>query len=93
MLFRWCNLWITIPDLDREERFVIRRNKRIKGVDKKELKNKGKTMSKLFKKLKQGLDEAIAYREGKVTLKSEFIELPKSPKEFKAKEIKKIREK
>ncbi len=50
-------------------------------------------MSKLFKKLKEGLEEAIAYREGKITLNSELIELPEPPKNFKAKEIKQIREK
>ena len=49
-------------------------------------------MSKLFKGLKKGLQEALDYTEGKITLKSEFIEIPEPPKEYKAKDIKKIRE-
>lgn len=49
-------------------------------------------MSKLFKGLKKGLEEALAYTEGKITLKSEFIEIPEPPYEYKAKDIKRIRE-
>lgn len=48
-------------------------------------------MGKLYKDLKKGLEEVIAYKEGKITLKSEMIEIPKPPKEYKAKEIKRIR--
>lgn len=33
-------------------------------------------MSKLFKGLKKGLEEALAHSEGKITLKSEIIEIP-----------------
>jgi uncharacterized protein (DUF1778 family) len=33
-------------------------------------------MSKLFKELKQGLEEIAAYRKGKITLRSERIEIP-----------------
>ena len=36
-------------------------------------------MSKLFKALKKGLEEAIAHEEGKITLKSETIEIPAPP--------------
>lgn len=34
-------------------------------------------MSKFFKKLKEGLEEALGYAEEEVTLKSEFVEIPK----------------
>ena len=34
-------------------------------------------MSKLFKKLKSGLEEAIAHEQGKIDLRSEYIVLPK----------------
>lgn len=50
-------------------------------------------MSKLFKGLKKGLEEALAYSEGKLTLKSEFIEIPEPPKEYKADDVRRIREK
>lgn len=49
-------------------------------------------MSKLFKGLKKGLEEALAHSEGKITLKSEIIEIPEPPAEYKAKDIKRIRE-
>lgn len=49
-------------------------------------------MSKLFKGLKQGLEEVLEYTEGKITLKSEFIEIPEPPIEYKAEDIKRIRE-
>lgn len=49
-------------------------------------------MSKFFKGLKAGLEEALAYSEGKITLKSELIEIPEPPIAYKAKDIKKIRE-
>jgi putative transcriptional regulator len=49
-------------------------------------------MSKLFKGLKEGLEEALAFTEGKITLKSEFIEIPEPPIEYKAKDIRRIRE-
>ncbi len=37
-------------------------------------------MSKLFKGLKKGLQEALAHEERKIALKSEMIEIPESPK-------------
>lgn len=49
-------------------------------------------MSKFFKGLKKGLEEALAHTEGKITLKSEVIEIPEPPVEYEAKEIKRIRE-
>ena len=49
-------------------------------------------MSKLFKGLKKGLEEALAHTEGKITLKSEVIEIPGPPAEYKPKDIKRIRE-
>lgn len=48
-------------------------------------------MSKLFKGLKKGLKEALAHAEGKITLKSEIIEIPEPPAEYRAKDIKRIR--
>lgn len=50
-------------------------------------------MSKFFKKLKAGLEEAIAYEQGKLDLRSEIIEIPEPPIQYKAKKIKMIREK
>ncbi len=50
-------------------------------------------MGKLFKALKLGFEEAIAHDQGKLDLRSEFIEIPEPPAQYKAKEIKKIREK
>jgi putative transcriptional regulator len=49
-------------------------------------------MSKLFKKLKAGLEDVLAHRQGKLDLRSELIDIPKPPAQYKAKEIKKIRE-
>lgn len=49
-------------------------------------------MSKHFKTMKAGLEDAIAYSKGKLNLLSENIELPKPPANYKAKEIKKLRE-
>ncbi len=34
-------------------------------------------MGRLFEVLKKGLQEILAHKEGKITLKSEFIEIPK----------------
>lgn len=49
-------------------------------------------MSKFFKGLKQGLQDIIDYQDGKLDLRTEFIEIPEPPNEYKAKDIKKIRE-
>lgn len=39
-------------------------------------------MSKLFKGLKKGLEEAAAYADGKITLASELLEIPEPPEEY-----------
>ena len=48
-------------------------------------------MSKLFKDLKKGLEDVIEYKKGKLTLSSESIQIPKPPKKYRAKDIKRIR--
>jgi putative transcriptional regulator len=50
------------------------------------------TKKKFFNDLKKGLEEAIAYQQGKLDLRSEEIEIPEPPAQYKAKQIKKIRE-
>lgn len=49
-------------------------------------------MNKLFKGLKKGLEEVLAHTEGKITLKSQYIEIPNPPCEYTPDEIRKIRE-
>jgi len=44
-------------------------------------------MSKLFKELKQGLEEMLAHKEGKITLRSEYIEIPEPPALYTPNEI------
>ncbi len=46
-----------------------------------------------FKDLKRSLEEVVAYKKGNLDLYSEYIEIPEPPAEYKAKDIKKIREK
>lgn len=36
-------------------------------------------MSKFFEKLKKGLEDAIAHKMGKITLRTEVIEIPEPP--------------
>ena len=43
--------------------------------------------------LKAGLEDAIAHDQGKLDLRSEIFEIPEPPAQYKAKDIKKIREK
>ncbi len=50
-------------------------------------------MSKFFDKIKKGLEDAVAHKEGKITLRTEIIEIPEPPAPYSAKEIRKIREK
>ena len=50
-------------------------------------------MSRFFKPLKEGLEEVLAHKEGKITLRSEMIEIPQPPEDYTAKDIKKIRQK
>ena len=48
-------------------------------------------MGKLFEELREGLEEALAHKNGKIYLRSISIELPEPPAEYKPKEIKSIR--
>lgn len=50
-------------------------------------------MGKLYADLKEGFEDIIAYRRGKITLRSERIEIPEPPMEYKAKDVKRIRKK
>ncbi len=50
-------------------------------------------MSKFFKDLKEGLEDALAHEKGKKTLRSKFIDLPAPPAQYTAKDIKEIRAK
>ena len=50
-------------------------------------------MSKFFEGVKKGLESAIEFEKGKKILKTHLVELPETPKEYKAKDIKKIRQK
>ena len=49
--------------------------------------------SKLFKGLKAGLEEVIAYKKGEIDLIVEEIEIPEPAAIYKSKEIQKIRKK
>lgn len=46
----------------------------------------------LFEELKAGLEDAIAHSQGKLSLRSECIEIPEPPVEYKPKQIRAIRE-
>jgi putative transcriptional regulator len=50
-------------------------------------------MGKFYEDLKEGFEDILAHRKGKITLRSERIEIPEPPIEYKARDIKKIREK
>ncbi|MFI5334321.1 MAG: helix-turn-helix domain-containing protein [Chlamydiales bacterium] len=50
-------------------------------------------MGKFYEDLKDGFEEIIAHRRGKITLRTERIEIPEPPIEYKAKDIRKIRKK
>ena len=50
-------------------------------------------MGKFYDDLKESFEDILAYRKGKITLRSEIIELPEPPLEYTAKDIKQIREK
>ena len=45
-----------------------------------------------FEDLKAGLEDAIAHEKGKLDLRSELIEIPEPPMQYKPKDIKDIRE-
>ncbi len=50
-------------------------------------------MGRVYKDLKKGLEEIIAYKKGKITLKSELIEIPEPPERYSSRAIKRIRAK
>lgn len=50
-------------------------------------------MSTFSEKIKKGLEEILEYKQGKRTLRTKLIELPEPPLEYRAEEIKQIREK
>ena len=50
-------------------------------------------MSKFYEKLKEGLEDVLAHKKGRITLRSEIVEIPEPPAQYKANDIKKIREK
>lgn len=56
------------------------------------MKKKKVKRNKFFEELKAGLEDAIAHSKGKLHLRSERIEIPEPPAEYKPKEIKSIRE-
>ncbi|MEX0940805.1 MAG: helix-turn-helix domain-containing protein [Candidatus Babeliales bacterium] len=47
--------------------------------------------NKFFKDLKVGLEDVIAHKKGKLNLRSDIIEVPEPPSEYKPHQIKKIR--
>jgi len=49
-------------------------------------------MGKFFDDIKEGLEEAIAFEQGKTTLRTRFVELPQPPAKYTSRDIKKIRE-
>lgn len=48
-------------------------------------------MGKFFDEIKAGLEDAIEYEKGKKTLRTRFVELPEPPKQYKARDIQRIR--
>ena len=50
-------------------------------------------MAKLFHMIKEGLEEAIAYEQGKIELRTKEVIIPGPPKEYKANDVKKLRKK
>lgn len=48
---------------------------------------------KFFNDLKAGLEEIVAYKHGKLDLHCEEIEIPDPPVQYKAKDVKRLREK
>ena len=50
-------------------------------------------MSNFFDDIKEGLEEAIAFEQGKTTLRTRLVDLPEPPAKYNADDIKNIREK
>ncbi len=48
-------------------------------------------MSKFFKDLKAGLEDAIAHKKGKLELRASTVNIPDAPAPYKKKQIKKLR--
>ena len=46
---------------------------------------------KLFNKLKSGMEEVLAYKEGKIQLHSEIFEVIKPPKKYRPQDVRRIR--
>ena len=44
-------------------------------------------MAKLFKDLKTGLEDVVAYKKGKLTLRSELIELPEPTAKYRVERL------
>lgn len=49
-------------------------------------------MGKFFDDIKEGLEEALAFEQGKTTLRTRLIDLPEPPAKYTSKDIKKMRE-
>jgi putative transcriptional regulator len=54
--------------------------------------SKIKKKNRVSEEIRQGLKEIIAHQSGKITLKTRAVEVPDAPTEYKAREIKEIRE-
>lgn len=52
---------------------------------------KDKKKNMFFEDLKESLEEVVAYKKGKLTLRSELIEIPEPPASYKARDVKRIR--
>jgi len=50
-------------------------------------------MGNIFDDLKEGLEDVLEYKKGKLTLRSEMIQLPEPPAAYSAKDVKRIRKK
>ncbi|MBY0528912.1 MAG: helix-turn-helix domain-containing protein [Rhabdochlamydiaceae bacterium] len=50
-------------------------------------------MSAVSQKIQKGLEEIVEYTQGKRTLRTKLIDLPEPPLEYRAEEIRQIREK
>lgn len=56
------------------------------------MQSKKNKKNKFFEALKEGMEEILAHKQGKIKLHSEIIEIPEPPCEYKAKDIKRIRQ-
>lgn len=51
-----------------------------------------KVKRNIAQEIREGLEEVLAYKQGKITLRSAIVEAPEPPSVYKPQEIKKIRE-